>query len=335
MAHMLTTTATGDVAFAFKGDRSAIWHESGQQMPDDATVDQMSAAAGYDFRVMRNKVRFNDGERHAEVPGQHVLFHSRTKHPFGIVSDKFEVAQPAAIVDLIRRLESVVDGRIDTMGVTWHGAGFFANIVVGSPIRIAGGDSVQPNLLFATRNDGTMANRVKNCLTRAVCDNTVQAALGEGSHAMDLTITHRTRFDPAKIAAQYALYVAEWAQTAEQMRMLAQTPVSLATADQLVFDVYNARRTEAAKADPKRDIRNSAGYKTVMGLFAGAGRGANLPGVKGTAWGLFNGFTEYLEHHATAKSASHRIDSNFDGTSAAIKADAFARCLALATADSE
>lgn len=334
MAHMIADNAvTGEASFAFKGKRALIWHGLGQEMPDDADVPAMAEAAGYNFRIMANKVRYNNGDANVVFPGYKALFHSLSKAPIGIVGEDFQVAQPAASQELIERLVQVLDGRIDTMGVTHHGAGLFASIVVGESIRICGTDIIQPNALFHTRNDGSAKSRVKFCVTRAVCNNTVQAALGEGKHAGDMVVSHRSKFDPVKIAAEMALQVAEWQATAEKFRMLSQTPVSMATAQDIVFEVFNDRRSDASKADPKRDIRNSTGYKTILGLFAGAGRGATLPGVKGTAWGLFNGFTEFLEHHGNAKSASHRFDSNLNGTAAEVKDAAFTKLVTLATAE--
>ena len=68
-------------------------------------------------------------------------------------------------------------------------------------------------------------------------------------------------------------------------------------------------------------------------LYAGAGRGANLPGVKGTAWGMLNAVTEYVDHHAQAASTSHRWDSAMYGRGAALKEQAFSRLMTVATAE--
>ena len=333
MSDMLATDLeTGDASFAFKGPRSGIWHAKGQQCADDADVATMAQQAYWNFRIMANKMRYNNGAGSANaatVEGYKVLFHSITKKQIGVVGDGFNVAQPEASQDLVERLVQVLDGNIDTMGVTHDGAGLFAGIIVGESIRICGTDIIRPRAMFHTKNDGTARSRVKFVVTRPVCNNTVQAALGEGKHAGDMVVSHRSVFDPVRIASEMALQVAEWQATAEKFRMLSQTPVSMPTAQDLVYNVFNARRVDPT-AESKRDIRNSAGYIKVLGLFAGAGRGATLPGVKGTAWGLFNGFTEYLEHHATAKTLSHRFDSNLDGTAAEIKDDAFRALMSVA-----
>lgn len=340
MAHELATSADGSVSFAFKGARNGIWHSLGQQMPDDADVPMMAKAAGWDFKLMKSYVRFatergQDAASMATFADYCVIFHGRTKKPLAVTSDTFELAQPEASEDLVSRLVSTLDGRIDTMGVTHAGAGLFACIDVGESIRIAGSDILRPRVLFHTKNDGSAKTRVKNVVTRVVCNNTVQAALGEGKHAADIVLSHRSEFVPAKLAAQYALMIDDLKRTAEGFRLLAQTPVPMPAAQEVVFELYNDRRSEASKADPKRDIRNSAGFQTILGLFAGAGRGANMPGVKGTAWGLFNASTEYLEHHATARSASHRFDSNLDGTAAELKDAMFRKLMERATADAE
>lgn len=63
----------------------------------------------------------------------------------------------------------------------------------------------------------------------------------------------------------------------------------------------------------------------VFGLFAGAGTGMNHPATNGTAWGLYNAFTEY-EGHARKNA---RARSKFIGVGAERMAAGFKGCLEL------
>ena len=188
---------------------------------------------------------------------------------------------------------------------------------IGDEMRIVGTDTLLPYLNFSTMNDGTQASMLFTSEVRQVCWNTTRFAIeenaGKARNGMNQRITHRSVFDPAAITASMESYYAGLKAVVEQAKLLAQTPVRMPTAEQVVFDLFNAKRSDAVKANPKRDIRNSTGYGTILGLFSGRGMGSTLPGVKGTAWGLLNAVTEYVDHHVTAKTDSHRWESAMMG----------------------
>lgn len=341
MAHQLDQ-CEGQFCYAFKGERKDIWHREGIEMPDEATPVEMALAAGFGFKLVPTRVRYNVGENEAEpqlvFDDKVVLVHSRKRVGMTVVGRDFQIVQPKDFVNLAERIAGAVDGHVDSCGVTFGGLGLFLNIRAGEAIRIAGGDLMMPNILLATRNDGSMNTSIKASNIRAVCDNTVQAALGSGKHARDFKLSHRSEFNPAKIGAFWTRELALHMEQVEKFKMLSQTPIRQSSAERLIFNLFNDRRAEGSRQDPtavtvpagKVDIRNTEGYKTILGLFAGAGRGANLPMVKGTAWGLFNAVTEYVDHHARAKDASQRwMNANF-GKGVEIKDDAFMRCMAFA-----
>ncbi|NHZ66059.1 DUF932 domain-containing protein, partial [Massilia sp. CCM 8694] len=54
-----------------------------------------------------------------------------------------------------------------------------------------------------------------------------------------------------------------------------------------------------------------------MTLFDGHGRGAELASAKGTAFGLLNAVTEFVDHERRARSNDHRLESAWFGQGAA------------------
>lgn len=341
MAHQLDQ-CEGQFCYAFTGERADIWHREGIQMPDDATVVEMADAAGMRFRLLPTRVRYYTGPEETEplsvFDDKVVLVHSRKRAGLAVVGKDFKIVQPKDLVELAERIARAVDGRVDSAGVTFGGLGLFLNIRASDAERVVGGDYMMPNLLLATRNDGTMQTAIKSSNIRAVCNNTIQAALGSGQHARDFNLSHRSVFDPKKIANFWTHELALHKEQLEKFRELAGTAVRQSTAERIIFNMFNDQRAPAARQDPtvatvpsgKVDIRNTDGYRTILGLFAGQGRGANLPMVKGTAWGLFNAVTEYVDHHARAKSPSQRwMNANF-GKGVGMKEDVFNRLMAFA-----
>jgi hypothetical protein len=67
----------------------------------------------------------------------------------------------------------------------------------------------------------------------------------------------------------------------------------------------------------------------VLALFDGDGRGACLPSSHGTAYGLLNAVTEFVDHQRRARSTDHRLDSAWFGQGAILKQKAFDQALAM------
>jgi hypothetical protein len=81
---------------------------------------------------------------------------------------------------------------------------------------------------------------------------------------------------------------------------------------------------------PLNEQPNQKAIQTVYGLYAGEGKGSKLTSANGTAWGLVNGVTEYVDSLRRARSQDNRLDSAWFGTGAALKQKGFEAALALA-----
>lgn len=65
----------------------------------------------------------------------------------------------------------------------------------------------------------------------------------------------------------------------------------------------------------------------IMTLFDGHGKGAELASSKGTAFGLLNSVTEFVDHERRARSPDHRLESAWFGQGAALKQKALDQAL--------
>ncbi|HIK74780.1 MULTISPECIES: DUF932 domain-containing protein [Gammaproteobacteria] len=80
----------------------------------------------------------------------------------------------------------------------------------------------------------------------------------------------------------------------------------------------------------KRTTANERAMAKVHALFHGAGRGADLPSAKGTAYGLLNAVTEFVDHERRARSFYHRLDSAWFDQGASLKQRALDQAVLLA-----
>ena len=324
----------GRFTFAFTGNRSAIWHGLGQEVQDNADAAQWRAASGLDFKVARSRVRFGEGAQQRVWDEQHVLFRSDTKEPIAVVSDGYKIVQPGEAFDFFSRAASDLGLKVSTAGALKRGRKYFATAQFGGEAVVAG-DRVDGYLLFATSCDGSMNTVVQNVATRVVCANTLAIALGERGRKV-VKVSHRSVFDGEKVLVKMGLAQDGFSAFIRSARELSHYTLSPGAAHDVVAQVFGAPAPEKVASQADRDavgrVLKSAGFNRVMELFAGAGRGANLTGVRGTAWGVLNAVTQYWDHEVRAQSADNRTDSALFGAGAQAKQDAYDLLMARVTA---
>jgi phage/plasmid-like protein (TIGR03299 family) len=194
--------------------------------------------------------------------------------------------------------------------------------------EVVPGDRVRSNLLFATSMDGSMRTHCGLTAVRVVCANTVQAALTQDGKGM-VKISHRSTFDAEAVRRALGLARSSFEVFMSQARKLADAKVSQDTAVDVCRALFGQPRIVKpvvsggamprdasfgkfmGKVAPLATIEHRTTQK-VLALFNGAGRGADHPGVAGTAWGLLNAITEQIDHHA-GRTADTRLDSAWFG----------------------
>jgi hypothetical protein len=77
------------------------------------------------------------------------------------------------------------------------------------------------------------------------------------------------------------------------------------------------------------DVRKSKQFQKIMDLFKGQAIGVEQHDTTGNAWALVNSVTEFVDHHARAKTDSHRLANAWFGRGDDLKTAALERALAL------
>jgi phage/plasmid-like protein (TIGR03299 family) len=255
---------------------------------------------------------------------QKVLYRSDTKAPLSIVSSRYKVVQPAEILEFYRDLTEIGGYELETAGVLKEGRKLWALARTNQSINLKGRDTVNGYLLLATACDGTLATTAQFTSVRVVCNNTLAVAVSQGSSAVK--VPHRSDFDAKAVKQQLGIAIAPWSSFSEYIKELANCRVEEKVVDSFLTKVftYSARGME-----PRPLMVNSHAIKKVQTLYSGQGRGAELSSAKGTAWGLLNSVTEYVDHHRRAHSNDHRRDAAWFGQGALLKQRAWSEALKL------
>lgn len=299
---------------AYAGEKP--WHGLGNRLAPQQPIEVWKRQAGMDWKVEEAEVRYvagnqNLGAIHA-FPEQKVLYRSDNGSPLSVVSKRFRVVQPGQILEFYRDLTANSGFKLETAGVLREGRKFWALARTGQSATLKGGDKVDGYLLLATACDGTLATTARFTSVRVVCSNTLTIALDNATGA--IKVPHRSQFDPDVVKRQLGITVSSWDGFTARIKALVERPV-----DPDVVDGLLRRVLTYAGPDGQATVVNEQAMANVRSLYEGGGRGALMPSSRGTAWGLLNSMTEFVDHHRRARSDDHRRDAAWFGPGAQIK----------------
>ena len=284
------------------------WHGLGNSLVPHQPLEVGQQAAGMDWHIESSPGRFVKGSATLHsFPEQVVLHRSDSHTPLAVVSTRFQVVQPREILEFYRDLTQVSGFALETAGVLKGGKKFWALAKTGQSALLKGNDRVNGYLLLATACDGTLATTAQFTSVRVVCNNTLHIALGDNDGAVK--VSHRTLFDAQSVKRQLGIAVSSWDGFMTRMKALAERKVTDAQAE-----AFLNRVLAASGVVPTTD----KALKALLEMYR-TGQGADLPSAHGTAWGLVNAVTGYVDHHKRARSVDHRLDSAWFGPGAQLK----------------
>lgn len=305
------------------------WHGLGNPLSPKQPIEVWAKQAGMDWAIESADVRFvsgnagtNLGSIHA-FPEQKVLYRSDTKSPLSVVSSRYQVVQPRQILEFYRDLTEVGGFELETAGVLKDGKKLWALARTGQSASLKGRDTVNGYLLLATACDGTLATTAQFTSVRVVCNNTLQIALGDSAGAVK--VPHRSQFDAQAVKRQLGIAISSWDGFMARMKALADCKVNDTTAETFFRRVL----TYSASGTNTEIATNDRAVKAAHALYAGQGMGSTLASASGTAFGLLNSITEFVDHHRRARSDDHRTDAAWFGAGATLKQKAWDEAMKL------
>lgn len=326
MVAAVTVRKDGFAEMAYVGE--VPWHGLGQELVEGADIETWKQAAGMDWKIRRSVIRYAvDRDASApllEMPSQHVLFRSDTKQALGLVSPKYKVVQPGEVLEFFRDLTDANGYALNTAGTLFDGRRFWALASIGEEAVVVGDDKIGGYLLLSSSCDGSLATTARFTTIRVVCNNTLGMAL-EGKAKREVVVRHVSHFNPESVKNQLGLARDAFASFLKASRKLAKTAVSVEVAEKFVGDLLVDNRVVLGS-----DVRKSKQFQKIMDLFNGQAIGAAQHDTTGNAWALVNSVTEFIDHHARAKTDSHRLASAWFGRGDDLKTETLERALALA-----
>jgi len=303
------------------------WHGLGNRLTKKQPLEVWAEQAGMSFNILETPVRYmseSSGSLGAIMtfPEQKVLYRSDTKAALSVVSSRYQVVQPKEILEFYRDLTEVSGFELETAGVLKEGRKIWALAKTGQHATLKGNDTINGYLLLATACDGTLATTAQFTSIRVVCNNTLAVALSNGSGAVK--VPHSTMFDPQAVKKQLGISVSSWDAFMYRMKTLSERRVKSHEAMNFFLRVFTDPDNTAT------GLTNERAMKKVLALYEGDGKGSDLASSKGTAFGLLNSVTQYVDHERRARSTDHRLESAWFGQGATLKQKALEQALLMA-----
>ena len=302
------------------------WHGLGNQLTEHQPLEVWAEQAGMDWQIKQTPVRFMAGQQEhlgqiTDFPDKKVLYRSDTLAALSVVSQRYHVVQPQEILEFYRDLTEVNGFELETAGVLKEGRKLWALARTGQSSALKGNDVSNGYLLLATACDGSMATTAQFTSIRVVCNNTLAVALAGSAHCVK--VPHSTVFDPTTVKQQLGISVSIWDEFMYRMKLLSECKVKAVDAQRYFTEVFS---------DPSKPIAEKAHKRAItqtLDLFGGRGKGSELASANGTAYGLLNAVTEFVDHERRARSVDNRLDSAWFGQGSTLKQRALTRALRL------
>lgn len=277
---------------AYVGERP--WHGLGNEVPKDANVDEVLVKAGLDWEVDTADVQYRIKDAEGKWtwrrdPSSRVLYRVDTGEKLDVVGPEYTPMQNTQVFEFFREYVDQGQAWIETAGSLDGGRYVWALAKMDESFTLPGEDKVEGYVFLANPHQYAKGIPIKFTSIRVVCWNTYTRAIAGGGgvklwHTKEIT---KEVLDEAKRRLGIAR---------EQLDAFAQDAYNLTRfeltqrdAIKLLVPVFGGDEDKPLIDQPRRT-------KRVISLWEGEGAGSTLQSAQGTAWGLFNGVTQYVDH---------------------------------------
>lgn len=285
------------------------WHGLGFEIDATASIEEILVKAGLNWEALKAVPQFidNNGVLHQDEERAYI-YRSDTKKPLSVMGMDYKIVQPAEILEYYRNLSQQHGFLIETAGSLFDGKRIWALAKTDNEFTLPGGDKVTGYLLMATSMDGTLSTVFIWTSVRVVCNNTLQMSFRDNRAVIKKSHRGEVDFTTVKEDLDIATFNENWMKFSDLSTELAKRRVSNDEALNFVLNVFVDKKDEETQAKALRSKRVKDIWESITNS-----PGANMKSAAGTAWGLLNGATHYIDHVA-GRNQNNRLSNAFFGS---------------------
>lgn len=278
---------TGTHSFVSSGNKVA-WHQLGQVLPNELlTAEQCILHANMGYTVEKTPAYMQLNGSNILIPDTFATYRSDNNHPFGTVGKKYTIVQNSDAFAFFDACVGEGAAIYETAGVLGKGERIFLTAKLNEFCRIEGTDDITEMFIVLTMShDGSGSIKAMVTPIRVVCQNTLNAAIGAAVNTVNIRHTSSAvaRLEQAhKVLGISNKYTEQFN---EIINAMAKVNVSDTFAKDLINNLFPTSKDEVSTR--AQNIRD----EVLTAYHSGIGQS----GIVGTAYGLYNGVTNYLNH---------------------------------------
>ena len=312
----------GKDCFVFTGNRTAIWHRKGTQIPADLGAQQVMEAANLDWTVRQEPLFATIDGRQIDT-NHTALIRSSDEKVLDVVTKSWHPVQNAEAFEFFHDFVEAGDMQMDTAGSLKGGKMVWALAKINSGFTLFGEDVIEGYLLFSNPHQFGRCVDIKFTPVRVVCNNTLSYALSQVSQNQ-VRRNHRQPFnaDQAKdVLGMAASKMDDYKDQAAFLGSKRYTDEAVTDYFKRIFPVLTTKGDRSTKEISKQAQRALEILDTQPGAeFA-----------PGSFWNAFNAVT-YITTNEYGKTDDSRLSSVWFGTNASRNQKAMELALEMANA---
>jgi phage/plasmid-like protein (TIGR03299 family) len=319
MAHNLRMVE-GEAGMAFTGETP--WHGLGTKLDAPMTAEEAIVAAKLDYTVTKEKLFLADGR---EAPSFCTMA-SDTMAMLGVVGDRYQPLQNKDAFGFFDVLVGAGEARYETAGALGQGERIWLLAKMPETVEAVKNDPIETFVLLSNSHDGSTSVEARYTTIRVVCQNTLHMATSASKAVVSIRHTKSVEARLKLAAGLLSGYQEHLGQFSDAMKLLAKVRIN----DDMIAAFENHMFGDVDKVPEGRGRTMLSNNLSAFENLLVKGRGTEIPGVVGTAYGMVNAYTEWADFTSQVKGTTDRTNAIIFGNAASKKTEAMEFALVLA-----
>jgi len=259
-----------------------------------ATVEEALMIADCNFEALTSPVFDHNFQ---PIAGRMNVYRDDSEKSLGIHSDNYGVIQYSDAFSIINTVLGEKSATVNAVGSLNNGGGCMLQAKMPESIEVLKGDNLDVYLYAISAHDGSRSTSAWFSGIRLACTNQMNAISKEkrAKKTKHYDIRHtrnaKERLDMAQVLMALEIQCIDTLR--ENAQILASKSMNRKKTQQFLNRLFPS--LEGAKRDGNKLKRDK-----VEELME-EGKGSEIQGVQGTAWGAFNAVTEWFDHHSSIR----------------------------------